>query len=114
MAGGIALRHYSFTKYRSNESDGRVQHLGVTISIRFDDALRPLAEERLMVAEGTMIARDLVNEPPNALGPEEFVAEAGRLAELGVIVEVLEEADMQRLEMGALLAVGGGSERRPK
>jgi len=114
MAAGIALRHYSFTKYRTNGMDGRTQHLGVTIRSRFGEDLRAAADERLVVAEGTMIARDLVNEPPNALGPEEFVAEAGRLAEMGVIVEVLEEADMKRLEMGALLAVGGGSERRPK
>lgn len=113
MAAGAALRHYSFTKYRTS-SEARPTSLDLTIRSRFGDAVQPLAEDRLHVAEGTMIARDLVNEPPNALGPEEFAAEAARLADLGVSVEVLEEADMARLGMGALLAVGRGSERRPR
>jgi leucyl aminopeptidase len=56
-------------------------------------------------------ARDLVNEPPNVLSPVEFARRAKGLAKLGVKVEILGEAEMKKLGMGALLGVGQGSER---
>ena len=68
--------------------------------------------EGLAAAVGT--ARTLVNEPANLLGPEDFVRRARALTKLGVKVEVLEEPALRRLGMGALLAVGAGSERRPR
>ena len=42
------------------------------------------------MANGVLIARDLVNEPANVLFPEEFARRAGNLKKLGVAVEVLE------------------------
>ena len=64
------------------------------------------------LAEGVGIARDLVNEPPNVLGPEEFADRAAALAKLGVEVEVLDEKALRKLGMRALLAVGQGSRAR--
>jgi leucyl aminopeptidase len=63
------------------------------------------------VADGMFFARDLVNEPPNVLSPVEFARRAKGLTKLGVKVEVLGEAEMKKLGMGALLGVGQGSER---
>ena len=63
------------------------------------------------VADGMFLARDLVNEPPNVLSPAEFANRAKQLTKLGVKVEVLGEAQMKKLGMGALLGVGQGSER---
>ncbi len=63
------------------------------------------------MSEGTVIARDLVNEPANVLGPQEFADRARELESLGVEVEVLDEKAMRRLKMNALLAVGQGSPR---
>ena len=65
----------------------------------------------LAAAVGT--ARTLVNEPANLLGPEDFVRRARALSKLGVKVEVLDEPKLRKLGMGALLAVGSGSVRRP-
>ena len=39
-----------------------------------------------------MLARDLVNEPANILGPVEFAAKAKALTKLGVEVEILGRA----------------------
>src|SRR5262249_39851565 len=50
-------------------------------------------------------------EPANALGPVEFAERARALSSSGLEVEVLEEGDLRALKMGALLAVGQGSER---
>src|SRR5208283_3852936 len=54
--------------------------------------------ERMAVAEGVEIARDLVNEPPNVLFPAEFADRAKGLESLGV-------------EVNVLLGVGRGSAR---
>ena len=63
------------------------------------------------MADGVVLARDLVNEPPNVLYPEEFARRAKALAKLGLKVEVLGEAEMKKQGFGALLGVGQGSER---
>ena len=58
-----------------------------------------------------MLARDLVNEPANMLGPVEFAAATKALEKLGVDVEILTEKEMKKLGMGALLGVAQGSPR---
>ncbi|CAN0479485.1 unnamed protein product [Discosporangium mesarthrocarpum] len=60
------------------------------------------------------MARDLVNEPPNILHPEEFAKRIKGLSKSGLKVEVLSEAQMKKLGMDTLLAVGHGSERESK
>jgi leucyl aminopeptidase len=66
---------------------------------------------RAAVAEGVFLARDLVNEPANMLGPVEFAERLRGLAGHGLEIEVLDEESLRALKMGALLAVGQGSER---
>ncbi len=64
---------------------------------------------------GIAFARDLVNEPGNRLYPASLAGRiARRLKPLGVAVEILGPAALRRLGMGALLAVGGGSARKPR
>src|SRR6185437_16420690 len=58
-----------------------------------------------------LLARDLVNEPANILGPVEFAARAKELEALGVKVEILAEKEMKKLGMGSLLGVAQGSPR---
>ncbi len=67
--------------------------------------------DKLALAEGVFVARDLINEPANALGPVEFADRAGELAALGVEVEILEPEALEKLGMGALLGVAQGSVR---
>src|SRR5262249_57021715 len=63
------------------------------------------------IADGVALARDLVNEPANVLGPAEFANRVKALAKLGVRVEVLGPGALRKLGMNALLAVGQGSVR---
>jgi leucyl aminopeptidase len=66
------------------------------------------------IANGVALARDLTNEPPNELYPQSFVLRAKSLAKLGVKVEALDERQMARLGLNALLAVGRGSSNPPR
>jgi leucyl aminopeptidase len=61
-----------------------------------------------------VIARNLVNEPPNILFPEEFARRARELEQLGVSVEILGVQDLSRIGMRALLGVGQGSVRESR
>ena len=63
------------------------------------------------IVDGVIIARELVNEPPNVLYPEEFARRASQLRKLGVDVEILDVKAMTKLGMGALLGVAQGSTR---
>ena len=69
---------------------------------------------RARVAEGVVLARDLVNEPANVLYPQEFARRASALKKLGVAIDVLDVRAMRKLRMNALLGVGQGSVRESR
>jgi len=112
LAFGARLRGYSFEKYRTRNLDEYKRHLAtVTVATADAAAARRAWAGLEAVADGVVLARDLVNEPPNILYPEEFARRAKALTKLGVKVEVLGEAEMKKQGFGALLGVGKGSER---
>jgi leucyl aminopeptidase len=72
-------------------------------------------KEAVATADGADLARTLGNLPPNLCTPAYLADEARRLArEFKLRVDVLERADMDKLGMGALLAVTRGSHQPPK
>jgi len=111
LAAGLRLRHYKFDKYKSSNGDERAPALSITLHVADPAAAGSALEERAAVVEGTLLARDLVNEPPNVLGTVEFADRAGELADLGVEIEVLGPDEMEQLGMHSLLAVARGSAR---
>ena len=67
------------------------------------------------MAEAVRTARDLINTPPNDLFPESFAARATELAtEVGLEVEVLDDAALAAGGYGGVLGVGQGSSRKPR
>jgi len=72
-------------------------------------------KEAVATAEGVDLARTLGNLPSNICTPSYLAAEAKKLArQFKLGVEVLERRDMEKLGMGALLAVTQGSRQPPK
>jgi leucyl aminopeptidase len=72
-------------------------------------------KEAVATADGTDLARTLGNLPPNVCTPSYLADEARKLARRYKLqVQVLERADMEKLNMGALLAVTAGSRQPPK
>ena len=84
-----------------------------TLTIHVADPEQTAARFKLRqaVAEGVILARELVNEPANILGPVEFADRVLELKKVGVEVEILDAAALEKLQMGALLAVAMGSVR---
>jgi leucyl aminopeptidase len=111
VASGIRLRAYKFDRYKTRKKDGEDAALNAEISLAVGDvaaAKKAFASDDHIV-DGVIIARELVNEPPNVLFPVEFARRASQLRKLGVDIDVLDVKAMKKLGMGALLGVGQGS-----
>ncbi len=111
IALGLKLRAYSFDRYKTRRKEGETEPtaLAVTLLVADEDAGRAAWAPREAVADGVILARNLVNEPSNVLDPPEFARRAEELRAVGVEVEVLGDADLAALGMRALLGVGQGS-----
>lgn len=115
VALGALLRAYSFDKYKTKKKpDEAPQPRRIAIAVADPKAAAKAWSAVEPVCDGVLFARDLVNEPANALGPVEFAERMQALSELGVTVEVLDEKALRKLKMGALLGVAQGSARPPR
>ncbi|MEM8950749.1 MAG: leucyl aminopeptidase [Pseudomonadota bacterium] len=116
LASGMRLRNYRFDKYRTaSEEDEEIQSRGVQ-DITFHLASADAASERwashAAIAAGVEHGRNLVAEPANVLYPATFAEECRQMGnEVGLEVEVLNQAELEKLGMGALLGVAQGSVR---
>lgn len=113
LAFGARLRDYSYDKYITY-SDAKALLAGPTrlqFMVKGSAAARRQHKELDHIADGVDFARDLVSEPSNVKSPKWMAAQCRKLTKLGVKVEVLGEAQMKKLGMNALLAVGQGSVR---
>ncbi|TEU05026.1 MAG: leucyl aminopeptidase [Dehalococcoidia bacterium] len=114
---GAMLGLYTFRKHQTKEAEeGEIEQL--LIVERDEEKLAALergcAGGRIM-AEATNLARDMANEPANYMTPTHMAEVAQRVAdEWGFECRILEQADMERLGMGALLSVARGSRQPPK
>ncbi|MFD1746148.1 leucyl aminopeptidase [Rhizobium helianthi] len=117
FALGMLLRAYNFDRFKTKKDEDEEkaeQSVAVTIVTSAHGDAHNLLGDAKAVAGGVNLARELVNLPPNILGPIEFAEHAKALVTLGVDVEILTEAEMRALGMGALLGVAQGSVRPPR
>jgi leucyl aminopeptidase len=108
---GIAMRAYDFEPHKTAAPTVRGP---ATMMVKDPEAVALAAKPKAAVAEGVFFTRDLVNEPANVLTTYDFAARLAAMQELGLEVEILEEEDLTKLGMGALLGVGQGSESPSK
>ncbi len=118
VLGGIKLGSYKFDRYKSQPSEDNgdeeetpPKSLEIAVLSADEAGVKAAFADADAIASGTILARDLVNEPPNVLGPIEFAGVAESLSDLGVEVTVLDTKAMTDLGMNALLGVAQGSER---
>jgi leucyl aminopeptidase len=109
---------YRFDQLKSKKDGARRRLRRITFGI---DAEADLAQAQVAlknaqsVADGMDFAKDLGNLPPNICTPAYLASQAADLAKKHALkCEVLERADMEKLGMGALLAVAQGSVQPPK
>jgi leucyl aminopeptidase len=106
---------YRFDSLKSNKKPPppALAHVVLPLSPRAE--LQQALDEAMATADGMELARTLGNLPPNICTPSYLAEEAKKLArEFKLALEVLERKDMEKLGMGALLAVTNGSHQPPK
>jgi leucyl aminopeptidase len=115
IAFGARLRSYRFDKYRTKEKPEQKPSLEeLTILVEDASAAKRAFQPLERIAEAVFFSRDLISEPANVIYPETLAAAARTLEKLGVEVDVLDEKQMKKLGMNALLGVGQGSVRPPR
>lgn len=114
---GFHLRLYKFDQYKTkkkpesgSEDKGREPET-LIVAAAEHNAVKKAYKNDSAVLEGTLLARDLVNEPANILYPEEFAKRASVLKKLKVDIEILDGKALKKEGFGALLAVGQGSKK---
>ncbi|TQJ02166.1 leucyl aminopeptidase [Amycolatopsis cihanbeyliensis] len=113
---GTALGAYAFTRYKSEPGDAPVSAVDVAAPAEGTTREhRATLKAATAIAESVIVARDLINTPPNDLYPASFADRARKLAEsAGLEFEVLDEKALRRKGFGGILGVGSGSSRPPR
>ncbi|OIO47127.1 MAG: hypothetical protein AUJ28_01225 [Parcubacteria group bacterium CG1_02_37_51] len=115
LAEGINLANYKFDKYLTKKDeeiiadiDKVIVYLTAAQRVKFKQGW----EQGLLMAQGTIVARDLVNEPAGVMTPTFLAKQAEKIAKENkeIKLQILEKADVKKLKMGAFLGVDQGSE----
>jgi leucyl aminopeptidase len=98
-------------KYHTGDKEERQLDEMILATTEGDgEELRRGVERGRILAEAANFARDIINEPSNFMTPAELARRAEEVAQtFGLEIDVLDEARMKELGMGALLGVSQGS-----
>jgi leucyl aminopeptidase len=110
---------YRFEQMKSKPSNKRrpLRRLALHVPSRKElPEAESAAKEGIAVAAGISLARDLGNLPGNICTPTYLAERASKMASeyQSINCEIIEQAEMERLGMGALLSVARGSRQPPK
>lgn len=102
---GALIADYAFDKYKSEKA----HHLDEITFARFTESD---VNEGIIFGEAMKFTRDLANTPAQFATPAHLAETAQKIE--GVETKVFEKPEIERLGMGAFLAVGQGSVNPPK
>ena len=112
---GVRETLYRFDRLKTQKKSPQPALARVVLPISPGAELEKALAEAESTADGAALARDLGNLPPNICTPSYLADEAKKLAkQFKLGIEVLERKDMERLGMGAFLAVTRASHQPPK
>ncbi len=119
IAEGALLGLYRFDSYLSSNDDRPQSSLEELVIVDRDadraDGIRSGVAAGEIMAQGAILARDMVNEPANVMTPTRMAETAERVAGSdGLSLTVFEASQMREMGMGALLGVAQGSDQPPK
>jgi leucyl aminopeptidase len=118
---GVTLAEFSAGVYKTSDQPPAPPESTIVLPALNDTSPEsaPRIEAALkrgrLLGECSNLARELANEPGNALTPREFATRAASIASSGgAAVEVLDERQIEALGMGLLLGVARGSSEPPR
>ena len=115
---GIMEGLYRFDRMKSKPAETRKALRKVVLHVAGKEDIaagEPAAARAMAIAQGAALARDLGNLPGNVCTPAYLATEAQGLAKQhGLRCEILDQKALEKLGMGAFLAVARGSRQPPK
>ncbi|MCF8110954.1 MAG: leucyl aminopeptidase [Desulfobacteraceae bacterium] len=115
MMEGAVLANYRFDLYKKEKRHKPLKTIWFYSDFLSEDGARSISEKTWAICQGTLMARDWVNMPPNEKRPAGFarsIAKAAGKEPLEVII--LDAGDLKKNRMRALLSVASGSSSRPQ
>jgi leucyl aminopeptidase len=117
-AEGVYFGSFRYDEFVTDSENGRLGSLCVGL-IDFDSAVIKKLSKGLssgvIIGKAQSYARTLANRPGNVINPPVLAAEAKKLAkEAGLDCTVFDEKQLAAKGMGGILAVGSGSQNKPR
>ncbi len=113
IAEGVQLALYQDNRFKSEPEEKVIQVESVDL-LGLDDQAAAIARAN-SICSGVVLARQLVAAPANAVTPITMAETAQAIAtDHGLHLSILEQADCEKLGMGAFLGVAQASEIPPK
>lgn len=110
LVEGVILGGYEFNEYKSEPKKSEFKEVLLTSNDIDFGNLESIFNEALIVADATNFTRDIVNRAPQEINPQTLSHAAQKLAnENSLECKILQEDDLAKENMGAMLAVGRAS-----
>ncbi len=110
LVEGIVLGGYEFNDYKSEPKKSEFKEVLLTSNDIDFGNLESIFNEALVVANATNFTRDIVNKAPQEINPQTLSHVAQKLAqENSLECKILQEDELAKENMGAMLAVGRAS-----
>jgi leucyl aminopeptidase len=116
IAEGMTLAEFDAGQYKTAGYEPfDLTAIAVGVEARARAMADKAARRGRVIGEHCNVARELDNEPGNALTPAVFAERLAAIARAGALrVDVLDHQELERLGMGMLLGVGRGSAEPPR
>ncbi len=115
IAEGARLGLYRFDRHKSAANDQDLETFWLVADERALDEATEGTELGVKVARGTVLARDLANEPSNVATPEYLAQRARTIAEeYGMELEVRDRAGIEEEGLTGLATVGRSASNEPR
>ena len=116
ISEGVFLSQYKYNKYLSKDEYHPLEEvIFFTDSPKYVKESSETLKNSRVICDGTILARDLGNEPSNSLTPAkfaEFVKKASTKSNYSVTV--YDEKKIKQLNMGGVIGVSQGSDNPPR
>ncbi|GAA0786373.1 leucyl aminopeptidase [Hathewaya limosa] len=112
------LSKYTFDKYKTDKKVFEISKINLLqegLDENIKKCIKDGIEEAKILAETTIVARELINEPSNKLDPSKLAENAKRAGEqYGFETDILNREQIRELNMEAFLSVAQGAINEPK
>lgn len=115
MMEGASLGNYIFNLYKQENRKKPLKFVSFQTDAQTARELVDLPGRVDTICKGTLLAREWVSMPPNDKRPDRFSRSIVKAADKeNLTLVVLDDRDLKKNKMHALMAVGSGSEIRPR